>query len=221
MHITKTIILFLLVGLIISTAGCAEDKAIVKKRAKALEDMGLSAVRKGNMRVALKNLLEAAKLDPENADIQFDLAMVYRDLADYGKAEVHFKKALTLKPGFADAWNNLGTLYLLTEAWDKAIVCFQKALAIDTYRTPQFAFNNMGLAYYNKRDYPRAVENFLEALKNDPSYSICITNLGLAYEGLKKYEKAIESYNMAIQFDPQDPTPPFSPGTALLQAQGF
>ena len=124
------------------------------------------------IRIALKNLSEAAKLDPENANIHFELAMVYKDLAEYGKAETHFKKCLALKPGFADAWNNLGTLYLLTKQWDKAIVSFQKALAIDTYRTPHFAYNNMGLAYYNKGDYERAVDNFFDqvmVMDEDPS----------------------------------------------------
>ncbi|MBW1941431.1 MAG: hypothetical protein JRJ51_01190 [Deltaproteobacteria bacterium] len=47
MHITKAIILFLLAGLIASSVGCAEDRAIVKKRAKAMEDIGIAAARKG------------------------------------------------------------------------------------------------------------------------------------------------------------------------------
>lgn len=221
MRIAKTIISFLIVGLLTASLGCATDKALERKKAKAMEDMGLAAVRKGNTRVALKSLEDASKLDPENANIQFELAIVYRDLKEYEKAETRFKKALALKPDFADGWNNLGTLYLLTGSWDKAIASFQKALDIVTYSTPHFAYNNLGLAYYNKGDYQRAVNSFIEALKNYPSYSICLTNLGMAYEAQKKYGKAVESYNMAIQYDPQDPTPHFNLGRLYYRLRDF
>ena len=174
--------------------------------------MGAAAMQKGKLPIAVKNLEEAAKLDPENARIQQELAMAYRDVGEYGKAEQHFQRALTLKPDFPAAWNNLATLYLLTKQWDKAISCTQKALSSVTYSTPQYAYNNQGLAYYNKGEYQKAVDSFLDALKIFPSYTVCLTNLGLAYEALKNYKKAIECYNMAIQFDPRDPNPHFNLG---------
>ena len=207
--IRNGVIVFLTAGLLAVSGGCATDKAVKRKKADAYQDMGAAAVRKGNLPIAVKNYEEAAALDPENATIQHELAMAYRDLGDYGKAEQHFQKAVTLKPDFPEAWNNLATLYLLTKQWDKAISSTQKALASLTYSTPQYAYNNQGLAYYNKGQYQKAVDTFLEALKIFPSYTVCLTNLGLAYEALRDYKKAIESYTMAIQFDPGDPNPHF------------
>ena len=74
--------------------GCAENKTLVKKKAGAREDLGLSYIRQGNLKAGLEHLIEAAKLDPQNGNIQHELALTYKDLGIYGEALVHFKKAL-------------------------------------------------------------------------------------------------------------------------------
>ncbi|MBW1682907.1 MAG: tetratricopeptide repeat protein [Deltaproteobacteria bacterium] len=178
----RSLLALVLCGLILGALGCAEDRALLQKRARAREDLGLSYIQRGNVKLGLKHLREAARLDPENPDIQHELALAYKEMGTYEEALPHFKRALKLKPAFPEAWNNLGTLYLLLAKWDQAVECFQKAVDDITYRTPHFAYNNMGLAYYNKGDYERAIRSFQEALKLDPNYGLCRVNLGLAYE---------------------------------------
>lgn len=221
MAIKRRITVFLMAGLLALSWGCATENARNRKKSEAYEDMGTSAVRKGNLLAAVTQFALAARLDPKNARIQQELAMAYRDLGKYREAEQHFKKALTLKPDFPDAWNNLATLYLLTKQWDKAIRCTQKAVASVNYGTPQFAYNNMGLAYYNQGEYQKAVDSFLEALKIFPSYSVCLTNLGLAYEGMRKYEKAIACYRKAIKINPNNPTGYFDLGALYYRLKSF
>ena len=98
-------------------------------------------------KVRLEKLLEASKLDPENANIHNELGLAYRDLREYQLSLDHFKKALALRAEFAQAQNNLGTLYLLLKKWDLAIDCFQRAVSNILYRTPHFSYNNIGFAY--------------------------------------------------------------------------
>ena len=97
----------------------------------------------GNFREGLANLRKAVELDPKNAEIQHELALVYRNLGEYQLSLRHFKKALVLKPELSEAWNNLGTLYLLNEKWDEAIAGFQKASEDILYKTPYFAYHNI------------------------------------------------------------------------------
>jgi Tfp pilus assembly protein PilF len=194
---------FLLLCLSIFCVNCAGNNELIKKKAKAQEDMGLSYIQQGNVKAGIGYLIEAAKLDADDPDIQHELALAYKDLDVYGDALIHFKRALALKPDFPEAWNNLGTLYLLHDQWDLGIGCFEKAVASLTYTTPYFAYNNLGLAYYKKGEYQKAIESYRQALTSFPSYSICYANLGLAYEALMKWDEAVDAYEKAISYYPE------------------
>ena len=193
---------FLFICILAIFVGCAGNKDLLKKQARARADLGLTYIRNGNLRAGVKELIEAEKIDPENADIQHELAQAYKDLGVYREALVHFKKALMLRKEFSDAQNNMGTLYLLTGKWDLAIGCFNKVVKNITYSTPHFAYNNLGLAYYNKGEYQKAINSYQKALKISPSYSICYCNLGLVYETINKWEEAIDAYKKAISYFP-------------------
>jgi Flp pilus assembly protein TadD len=54
--------------LAISILGCAEDRALRKRQAQAKQDLGRSLLAQGNYTAGLGQLLEAAEIDPENAE---------------------------------------------------------------------------------------------------------------------------------------------------------
>ena len=143
--------------------------------------------------------------------------MVYRNLGEYKLAFLHFKKALALKKRFPEAQNNLGTLYLLLRDWDHAIECFQKSVDDVLYKTPHIAYNNLGLAYYNKGEYQKAIDRYRHAIKLFSSYSRCYRNLGLAYDALDKWDLAIDAYEKAIFFAPEYAAAHLSLGTLYLK----
>jgi len=53
---------------------------------------------------------------------------------------------MALKSDYSEAFNAMGTVYLRLEEWDKAISCFNKALAILLFAAPYIALNNLGEA---------------------------------------------------------------------------
>jgi type IV pilus biogenesis/stability protein PilW len=164
------------------TTGGTTGSATDKDRARALEDLGTAFVRQGNLRAALEKLLEAEKFDPENAYIKQELAQVFRDLGDYQKALEYFEQALTLKPRFPEVQNNLGALYILLKEWDLAIEYCQKAADDLLYKTPHFAYTNLGTAHYFKGNSAMAIRSFQQALKLAPEYSPAYFGLGYVYE---------------------------------------
>jgi len=204
----KGILVLILLSILV--IGCAENKALVKRKSQALENLGNSLIQQGDLRGGLEKLLEANKLEPENANIHNELGLAYRDLGAYQKSLVHFKKALALKSKFSEAQNNLGTLYLLLKEWNLALYCFQRAVSDILYKTPHFAYNNMGLAYYNKGNYQEAIENYQKALQSFPSYSLCYENLARSYEVTNQWGSAIEAYKKSIYYAPNYPTPHFN-----------
>ena len=193
--------------LLLGCAGSSLTSTDEKLNARAQEDMGISLVRQGNLRGGLEHLLKAIELDPKNPDLNHELAIVYRDLKEYDLSLRHFKRALSLRPKFPEAQNNLGTLYLLMKQWDLAIESFQAAINNILYQTPEVAYNNMGLAYYNKGLYENAIQSYQMALVASPAYSACHANLGIVYETLNRYEDAIDAYNKAIKYGAQNPSP--------------
>jgi tetratricopeptide (TPR) repeat protein len=184
--------------------GCAGSNATDIKKARAYEDIGNSAVRQGKLRTALENYLEAEKYDPENAYIKNELAIVFRGLGENQKAFEYFKAALTLKPRFPDAQNNLCGLYLVVREWDLAIEYCQKAADDLLYKTPHFAYTQMGTAYSAKGKQEMAVQSFQQALKLAPEYSPAYLGLGYVYEKLKFWNGAIEAYQKSILYNPDN-----------------
>ncbi|MBW1765391.1 MAG: tetratricopeptide repeat protein [Deltaproteobacteria bacterium] len=205
MRIRNILSISVLVLVFFLLTGCAADRAVVNrdKRKQALEEMGISLVSQGNLRAGLEYFLKAVELDPENAVLHHELAEVYKRLGQYDLSLQHFKKALDLKPDFSDAQNNLGTLYLLMQKWDLSIDSFQSAIDDLLYKTPDIAYNNMGLAYYYKGEYQKAINHYLMALNIFPSYAVCYFNLGLAYEALGTMEEAVDAYESAVGLAPE------------------
>jgi len=183
---------------------CATDQMQTKKRAKALQDMGNAMAADGNLRGALGRLLEAVKLDPDNVDLNHQIAIVLRNLGQYDLSLKYFQRTLTLDPKFSEARNNLGTLYLLMEKWDAAIACFKEAINDILYKTPQYAYNNMGYAYYKKGDYDRAIECYHQALSSSRSYTLAHVNLARAYEAKGELDQAAAAYREAVRLTPKE-----------------
>jgi type IV pilus assembly protein PilF len=184
-------------------AGCTTHSKARKDKASAMEDMGRSIVLQGNPRGGLAYLLDAAKLDPDNPDIEHELALVYGELEENDLALQHFKKAIGLRHDFPEAVNNMGALYSKMKQWDKALECFQLAVSDILYKTPHFAYRNMGLVYFYKGDYPVAIEKFQKALKLAPSYTPALYDLASAFIALNRFEDAVESYKKAATLNPQ------------------
>ncbi len=187
------------------SVGCASRGELKRKRAKAKANLGSSLIEQGKTGAGIEHLLDAAELDDESADIHHGLALGFRNIGEHRRSLVHFKKTLELRPSFPEAWNNLGTLYLIQRQWDQAIASFKKALSFVTYKTPQFAYNNLGLAYYGKGEYEMAFESHRRALKLSPPYSVCHANLARVYERLNRDRQAIEAYKKAIYHGPEYP----------------
>jgi Tfp pilus assembly protein PilF len=187
--------------------GCAQDRAALKKRAEAKQSLGLSLIQDGQLEAGLNELIQAAKLDPENAETQNAIALAYRDMGNNDEAIRHFGNALALKPDYPDAENNLGTVYLIRREWEKAIRHFEKAAHSLSYRTPYMAYTNLGYAYHQMGRFQKAIEYYQKAVERWTRYSPAYDNMGLAYEMLGKEDKAADAYRQAIAAAPSSPLP--------------
>ena len=163
--------------------GCGADRAAQKQKAANLADMGNAMAAEGNARGGLQKLLEAAKLDPDNADIYQQTALVFRSLGDYPLSLKYFRRALELRPQFPEAVNNMGTVYLLMGDWNKAVTCFKEAAAGHEIPDPPICLQQFGPGLLQHGPHnQKAIENYETALRLSRSYAVVYLNLARLYE---------------------------------------
>ena len=118
------------------------------------------------------------------------------------KALFHYKAALNIKPGYAMALYNLGTIYEKKGRMDKAISNYLKALQAN----PDYfdALNNLGFVFYNKGNYDKAVLYFKRALKINPEKTNARLNLANVLFFQSKPDEAISQYQKILQTDSEN-----------------
>jgi type IV pilus assembly protein PilF len=172
--------------LVMMFAGCTTD-AELKEKASGHIRIGEANIQAGQYTQALKELLEAEKLTPDNPKVHYDLGIAYERKGFTDEAVREFQKAIALKPDYSEALNYLGTIYLTRGHYDEAIQSFNRALANPLYGTPSVVLYNMGRAFRAKGDTRAAYSSFSEAIRKEPnSYLVPILELNLGvidYQG--------------------------------------
>jgi Tfp pilus assembly protein PilF len=199
------VVLALCIGLL----SCATGAELVqkKKEAEAYRNMGEAYLVAGKTTLALRELLKAESLYPEDHLLQGDLGVAYMRKERLDDAIVHFKKALEIRPEYAPAKNNLGTAYLAKGEIDQAILIFKELNQDILYASPHYPLFNLGRAYFMKKDYPTAERYFKEALGLRPEFVRTRQWIGLTYmergmldEAIRELEKVVEKAPQVGQF---------------------
>ncbi len=71
-----------------------------------------------------------------------------------------------------------------------------------TTKNLAMAYNNRGIAYYDKKDLDRAIADFSKAIQLDPKYAIAYNNRGVAYRDKGDFDDAVADFSDAIRLDP-------------------
>jgi type IV pilus assembly protein PilF len=197
----ETLVLTLTLLTIGACAGQSAQQNI--RMAESTRNIGEAYMRQGDYTSALRQLLEAEKMNPEDAFTQNDLGLCYREKKLMADAEAHLKKAVQLKPSYTPARNNLGRVYLEIGQVDKAIAIFKEISKDALYATPHYPLANLGLAYYKKGEYPTALQYYHKALKLEPDFVFALNGLGRTYLAMNKGRLALEYLKRALKLAPK------------------
>lgn len=137
---------------------------------------------------------------------KYDVAPMYTNRGiikgsegDYTGAINDFKKAIEIKPGYAEAYYNLGYAYNEQRLYDSAITYFSRAIY---YKNDyDAAYLNRGMIYYSKKMYADAIDDYSKAIEYNPDYAKLYNNRGVAYHANEMTGKAIGDYTRAIELD--------------------
>lgn len=194
------VVLFLFGGL----SACGPSPWAVDMAESHLK-LGIAQIQAEQYNNALKELMKAEELTPDNARIHYFLGIAYHSKALRKQSVSEFERAIALKPDYSDAYNFLGTIYLNEGLWDRAIAMFEKALANILYDTPAAALYNMGWAYHQKGDYRTALLKYREAKIRDPNtvlMPLIEMNMGRAAFELGEYAEAVVHLKKSVELAP-------------------
>ncbi|MGB9072196.1 MAG: tetratricopeptide repeat protein [Terriglobales bacterium] len=118
----------------------------------------------------------------------------YLDAIEYHRA------ALRKKPGSASLLNKIGMSQLLLRRLREARKTFEQALKAD--RNYANAYANLGVVYYQDRNYGKSIKFYDKAIALQPDTAVFYNNRGAAYFNKKQYEKASLDYAKALELDP-------------------
>ncbi|MCA1960036.1 MAG: tetratricopeptide repeat protein [Desulfomonile sp.] len=203
MMIVSTVFLTLLmggVGCVPQSGGTSGQE--LKKKAAIFYETGVKYLGEGKTPQAIKELTEAEKLSPDNADIQHALGLAFQQKGDYDKAQEQYEKTLKMDPRLTEARNNLGTIFLVKGKFEEAISQFEQCVKDPGYSTPDKAWYNLGIAHFHKKDIDKAIYNYERALQVQSDNINAMFNLGFCHETKEDYAKALAYYRNVLKIDP-------------------
>ncbi len=128
------------------------------------------------------------------------LGIAHMGMRNYEQSIACFKRALHLKPDFAEPYNNLGAALKAQGRVDAAITNYHKAIQLK----PGYAeaHNNLGIAQQETGNLDAAILSFKTALKCNPDFADAHFNMGSALKDKDCLADAIECFEKGLTIKP-------------------
>jgi tetratricopeptide (TPR) repeat protein len=117
-------------------------------------------------------------------------------------AQLHLEQAVRDKPT-PEAHHALGKVYLAQRRFDDAIREFEQSLSNNQNQAQ--IYNDLGVAWLEKRDFNRSLDSFNTALKLDGKLLEPLFNRALCYEKQSRIEEARADWNEYLKRDSSSP----------------
>ena len=171
-----------------------------QKNLPALHILGLIKASQRNYIEATEYLARAARIHPNDASIQYNLAKALADSGNDKDALAHHKKAVVLAPNNPEAWLNYGKSASNFGRYEDALVCYDNALSLKSDYAE--AALNKGATLKELKRYEEAIAFAEQALALNPNLAEACLNKGVALKELKRYDEAIAHYDTALGLKP-------------------
>ncbi len=170
------------------------------RHARALTRLGTLRFIQGRLDDAQSLYGAALELEPANADLHFNLALVHGGRGDAGRSIASYRTALALKPDFHEAHFNLATVLHEIDELEPALASYEAAERCTPGRREVLI--GMGLARLELDQLDPAIACFDRILAKDPDYPEA--HLYKAMAQLKRGEYAEGWDNYDHRFDTEE-----------------
>ena len=199
----RTIMGLLFLAVISTFVGWALCDAHVREQksrfVRAMEQ-GFTYLLDGDIARAKSYFNEAIRLDDQRISPFLYLAHTNAAAQMNEAAERAFLAAISLPHDISAVFNDYANFLQRQGRFKDSIAFYDNALALDP-QNPDI-LHNIGVAYYNLMDYPRAYSYISRSVQANPQHKYAYTVIGLIHEAQGDIEKAREAYQQAINVAP-------------------
>lgn len=167
----------------------------------ARENLGKALMQEGRIDEAVVQFREAARLQPDDAEIFSNLGSALSQAGNRSEAVAMHQRAIELEPESAVDRYHLGNTYLRFNEFENAVKAYQETVKIN----PDFlaAHWNMGLLLMQKGEYAAAAHSIESVVRLTPDDPRALATLAGLQVKLGKIDSAISLYRKVLKIDPQ------------------
>jgi protein O-mannosyl-transferase len=145
----------------------------------------------------------------------YNLGIVLSDQGEADQAIDHYRRAVALRPDYAEAHYNLGRLLVERGQLDDAIAHYERAAAINPADAE--AQNNLGVTLFGIGRGDDAIAHYQKALEIRPDYAEASCNLANALIAKGDFDGAIARYTACLAAIPDQEEAQYNLASALLR----
>ncbi|PIB23085.1 hypothetical protein BFP76_08645 [Amylibacter kogurei] len=192
-----------------------KSKMIVGEQEKQTINTLVSLMNQGQFAKAELIATQALGKYPTTAVFALITATAQFRLGKIEPASAHFKRAITLNPKYAEAYNEFGNMLMETGKIELAIQQFQNALKYAPKMTA--ALLNLGTALIKDNRAVNAIEFLRRAQSLDPKNHQIASRLGMALGMNTEHEESSKQLQFAIEHGSNSPDVYVYLGTSLSE----
>jgi len=148
----------------------------------------------------------------------FEQALAHQRAGRHAEAIALYTRLLAVTPGYAPAWNNLGSALRASGRIAAAIACYKRALEVDPDCS---ATGNLGNALKDVGRIDEALVAHRLAVAASPDDAATRHNHGIALRQAGDLEAALAEFEEALRLSPGAPRPTWDRAVVLLQQGRF
>ncbi len=186
-----------------------------KHFAAAYLSLGAVCQKSGRLDEAMANYLKAEKNNQDNPIILTNIASLYRELNEWEKSEMMYKRALEISPEMTRASLDLGFIYIKDKKFAEASKVYNDALEYHPRNAE--IYYRLGIISMHEKDYNGAIIYLQRALILNPELTgvrKCIADIN-SLRG--NTVNALNTYRDMLERDPDDYTARNNLGLLLLK----
>jgi len=148
-------------------------------------------------------------LDTDSSRAYFNLGTVYytshgfpgmRDFSMEVAIEC-FKRAISLKPDYEEAYEYSGHSYDAQHKYENAVDAYKEAIRLKPEKAEPY--NSLGLAYRSLKCYAEAIEAFKISISLETDFVAPHQHLGMTYFDIGDRQSAMKQYEMLKKLSPE------------------
>lgn len=166
-----------------------------------LLEMGIRTLQQKEPKKAANLMKQALSYNSQNADVYFNLGVIYSEMDKVDKSRVNYELAVHFDPKHTNAQNNLGVIHRRQANLEAAIVCFERVLQLE----PEMALTNKNLAavYGAQGRMADAIRMTRTALDKNEEDAEAANNLALLYRDQGDVELCLKYLDICLRLEPE------------------